>query len=302
MFLIVILYALFGGTFSLGKVLVTYAQPFFLVGIRMFSAGLLLLTYQYFRAKTAFRFEKKHWPLYLQVILFTTYIPYFLRFWGLRYMPSSKASLLYSLSPFVSYFFSYLICNEKIKFQKVIGLLIGFFGFLPFLRASSAHNVTMVTSIGLSWPELSIIFSVISLSYGWIIVRKLMLENNYSAEMINGISMSCGGILALITSWFFESYTPINDPISFLTVLIVIIFVSNLVCHNLYANLLKEYSPTFLSFAGFLTPLFTAFYGWLFLHEVISWPFIISCFFIFIGLAIFYHDELKEKSTLLRQA
>ncbi len=291
MVLIVILYALLGGTFSLGKVLVAYAQPFFLVGIRMFTAGLLLLIYQYLQRDATFKFEKKHWSLYLQVILFTIYFPYFLRFWGMRYMPSSKASLLYSLSPFFSYFFSYIFCQEKITAQKIIGLLIGFFGFLPFLSSSNTSNF----HYGISWPEVAIILSVSSMSYGWIIVRKLMKENNYAPGMINGISMTCGGLLALVTSLLLESHTAIDDPTIFFSILAIIILISNLICHNLYANLLKEYSPTFLAFAGFLTPLFTAFYGWFFLHEVISWSFLTSCLCIFVGLTIFYQDELKQK-------
>lgn len=300
MFLIVLLYALFGGTFSLGKILVGYAQPFFLVGIRMLSAGLLLLAYQYLRHRSSLLDLKKEWKLFLQAIVFTTYIPYFLRFWGLRYMSSSKASLLYSLSPFISYFFSYFISNEKVKLQKIIGLVVGFFGFLPFLTNSSTHDTN--NFLGISWPELAIIVSVCSLSYGWIVIRKLVTENNYSAEMVNGISMACGGILALLTSLFFESYTPIDNPVNFLIILLVIIIVSNLLCHNLYANLLKEYSPTFMAFAGFLTPLFTALYGWIFFNEIISWHFITSCIFIFIGLAIFYHDEFKEKNTQTARA
>lgn len=294
MFLIVLLYALFGGTFSLGKILVGYTQPFFLVGIRMLSAGSILLCYQYFNQKNNLRSIKNNTFLFLQAIIFTTYIPYFLRFWGLRYMTSSKASLLYSFSPFVSYFFSYFLSHEKIKVQKIIGLCIGFFGFLPFLLSSANNAVNSL--LGISWPELAIILSVSSLSYGWIIVRKLITEEGYSAEMVNGISMACGGLMALLTSLFFESYTPITDPFHFLTVLIIIVCVSNLICHNLYANLLRKYSPTFLAFAGFLTPLFTALYGWIFFNELISWPFIFSCIFIFIGLAIFYHDEFKEKA------
>jgi len=82
------------------------------------------------------------------------------------------------------------------------------------------------------------------------------------------------------------------DVVPFVTMLLVIVIVSNLICHNLYGFLLKKYSPTLLSFAGFITPIFAALYGWLFLSEAISWQLMLSSLVIFLGLGIFYHDEL----------
>lgn len=57
---IIILYALFASTFSLGKILLDFAPPIFLVGIRMTIAGLVLLAYQYFHKDTVFKFKTKH--------------------------------------------------------------------------------------------------------------------------------------------------------------------------------------------------------------------------------------------------
>jgi drug/metabolite transporter (DMT)-like permease len=207
---------------------------------------------------------------------------------GLQYMPSSKACLLYNLSPFVSYLFSYFLSVEKITIKKIIGLLIGFFGFLPLLLSQSGNN-----SAHFSLPELLIILSVCSMSYGWIIVHKLIKEHNYEATLINGISMTCGGLLALVTSWLVEVHTPINDIVTFLGILTIIILVSNLVCHTLYTNLLKTYSPTFLSFASFISPLCAALFGWIFLHETITWQFILAGGCIITGLALFYRDEMQ---------
>lgn len=294
MFNIVVLYALFASTFSLGKVLLNYAQPIFLVGIRMSIAGLLLLLYQYFNKKTIFRFERKDWSLYIQGIFFTCYLPYILRFWGLRHMPSSKASLIYTLGPFITYVFGYFLVNEKVTFKKVVGLLVGFFGLLPILMVP-APKEDLLGGIGFfSWPEISIVLSITSLSYGWIVMRKLIRDKNYDPAMVNGISMFAGGLLALITSWLFEPKATITNVIPFFSILAIIIIVSNLICHNLYGALLKKYSPTFLSFASFLTPLFAALYGWIFLNETISWDFFVSTGFVFLGLAIFYQGELQQ--------
>jgi drug/metabolite transporter (DMT)-like permease len=74
----------------------------------------------------------------------------------------------------------------------------------------------------------------------------------------------------------------------------------------LYGYLLKKYTATFLAFAGFLGPLFSAFYGWLFLSEVITWHFYLSAVLVFAGLYMFYKHELEvtgitKSSTVTNQ-
>jgi len=295
MILIILLYALFAGTFSLGKELLNYGPFIYLVGLRMFIAGLLLLSYQYFFTKQRLYFKRKHFWLFAQIVIFSIYIPYILRFWGLKYMPSYKASLLYNLGPFISYLLGYMFHKEKVTWQKVIGLTVGFCGLLPTLIAS-APSEDAAGGIGfISWPELAIIASVSSLAYGWIILRKLIKDKAYPPALVNGFSMFTGGVLALITSWCFESQACIVDSSRFFGILALIIFFSNIIGHNMYGWLLRYYTPTFLSFASFLTPIFAAFYGWLLLNESIGGHFYLSSGMVIIGLTIFYQGELKDK-------
>jgi drug/metabolite transporter (DMT)-like permease len=111
--------------------------------------------------------------------------------------------------------------------------------------------------------------------------------------MINGFSMFVGGCLAFATSLLFEGPQTMADPGSLISWLAIVIIISNIVCHNLYAHLLRKYSATFLSFAGFLGPLFSAFYSWVFLSEKITWHFFASASIVFIGLFLFYRHEFE---------
>lgn len=263
MFLIVILYAFLAGTFSLGKVILAYTQPIFLVGVRMSIAGSLLLVYHFIVNHTRFRIDKNHLWLFIQSTIFTIYIPYILRSWSLTYLPSSKACLIYNFGPFLSYFFSYFFCQEKIRIKKIVGLTIGFIGLLPIIINSS---LTSTTAHGLFIvPELALLVAVSSMSYGWLIIHKLINNYHYPPSMTNGIIMFAGGVLALCTSFIVEdSNLYVTDFVPFATILAIIIVISNLICHNLYGALLRIYTPTMLSFTSFLSPLFAALYGWLF--------------------------------------
>lgn len=294
MTLIILLYALFASSFTIGKILVGYTNPIFLTGIRMLLSGIILLIYQYFFVREHFRFQKKDIWLYLQVILFGIYGNYILRFWALGFLPSSKTNFFYNFAPFFSSFYSYLLFNERMSYQKWIGLAIGLVGMIPILLNGNTEEALVTHQFFfISVPEIAVIISVLFHSYSWIVVRQLVRDHYYQPMMINSITMTCGGLLALVTSFFVEKYVTIADPTTFFGWLALVIIISNIICYTLYGHLLKTYTATFLSFAGFLSPVFGALYGWAFLQEEITWHFYISGIIVLTGLYIFYKDELE---------
>ncbi len=297
MFSIIVLYALCASTFTICKALLEYVKPLFFVGIRMFVAGLLLLGYTYLKDRRAFFVHKKDRLLFFQIILFHVYFAYMLDLWSLQYLTSFKSSFLYNLSPFFAAIFSYFYFSEKMTSRKWLGLGIGFCGFLPEIVSNlSVHTASSLISL----PEVVMLFAVGSAVYGWIMLRKLVKDGEYSPIMVNGVGMVGGGILALITSYFVEGWaiSPIMQFWPFVRLTALIILVANILFYNFYGYLLTRYTATFLSFAGFTTPLFAALFGWLFLGEMVSWTFFLSLFVVFIGLYIFYQEELKQGYTL----
>ncbi len=295
MTLIILMYAIFSSSFMIGKILLGICPPIFLTGARMFTGGTILLVYQYCWEHHHFRLKRKHIWLFAQIILLGIYFTYTLRFWGLQYLTSSKTAFFYNMSPFFSSFYSYIFFKETISKKQWVGLMIGFLGLIPILISSSTTEQIVGEWFFISWPELAILCSVAAHSYSWIVVRQLVRDKSYTPMMVNGVTMSCGGLLALITSFFVEGTHPIaaDNLMTFTTLLTTIIITSNIICYNMYGHLLKHYSATFLSFAGFLSPMFAALYGWGFLHETISWHFYLSTVIVFIGLYLFYQDELK---------
>jgi len=187
MILIIVLYGLFGTSFLFNKALLQYANPIFLTGARMIISGMLLLGYQYRYAHKQFRFKKKHWSLFAQIILFGIYTTYILRYWGLQHMPASKAAFLFNLSPFLASLYSYFFFKERMTLKQWIGLFIGFIGLIPILLTSSKSEAILGELYFISWPELTIIASVACHSYSWVVMRKLVRNKNYSPAMVNGI-------------------------------------------------------------------------------------------------------------------
>jgi drug/metabolite transporter (DMT)-like permease len=296
------MYALFASIFTVAKATLAYASPCFLLGSRMTVAGILILAYQSFTSRKALAIEKADLPNLALTSFFVYFLTNVLEFWGLQDLTSSKACFIYNLSPFLSAIISYLILSEGMSGKKWLGLMIGFLGMGWLLYRNDSSDEIQLISF-LSKGELFLIGAVISSAYGWIMMRKLR-HRNYPALTINGIGMLLGGILSLITSFITEEWNPapVTSWPPVIEGSIYMLIVSNLLAYNLYSHLLHRFTATFLSFAGFVTPLFAAAYGAFFLKEPLSSDFFIAAAVVFVGLYIFYQQELyKDGVTHIEQ-
>ena len=295
MFFVFLLFALFASVFTVSKIGLEYTQPFFLIGSRMLLAGLILLGYEFYRNRAAFRIDWSGFKRILRLALFNIYLTNVLEFWGLKYLTSFKTCFIYSLSPFISALFSYLIFTEKMTIKKWIGLTVGFLGILPMLLSETSLEQETVHLFIFSWAELAVIIAATTSVYGWILLRQLVNEDGYSPSLANGASMIIGGVMSLIHSSFVETWdpVPVSEFLPFLLCAGWLLIISNLVCYNMYGWLLKRFSATFMSFAGFTTSMFSALFGWAILGENLTWAFFTSSFIILLGLSLFYQEELK---------
>ena len=306
------MYMLFASGYTFGKMALDYAQPVFFIGIRMTTAGLLLLGYQYFFNRIQWQFGLKHIMWYWRVSVFRIFIPYAAQFWALSYVTTGKAALLQSFAPFITALFAYYMFAERLSLKKWLGLVTGFIGFIPVLITQVSSEDLAGYSGVISMPEIMLLVSVTAACYGWIISKQMVVDLEYSPIMLNGISVLGGGVLALIASLLFEqrpltflstptSTTFVQSPLFHLVLLTSILIMITIIGYNIYGALLKRYSVTFLSFAGFTTPLFAALFGWFLRGETISWYFVASVLIIFCGLCLFYSDELRQERKRIWQ-
>lgn len=293
MILVILLFALFGGVCSIAKLSLSYASPLFFIGTRMTLAGVILLVYHWINNRNDFKIRPKQLALLLLLGTFNIYLTNLFAYYSLEVLDSFKTCFIYNLSPFISALFSYFVFSETLSKNQWLGLSIGFLGFTFLI----IDDIFLDDLASFSYGHLIMLFSVVSSVYGWVIMRQLVYDSKCSSSFANGGGMLIGGSLALIHSFFTESWNPIpvEDYEGFLHCSIFLIIFSNLVCYNLYGYLLKVYTATFMSFAGFLTPLFTALFGWALLGEVVTWNFFVALTIVFLGLLLFSKNELPYK-------
>lgn len=298
MHLVILLFALFASLFTFQKDTLQYAEPFFLVGSRMLFAGMLLVSYQWLTGRHQIKLPAKAIKGIVLLGLANIYLTNIFEIWGLSHMVSSKACLLYSLSPFLAALVAFIVLKEKLNPRKWAGMLIGFFGLWPILYTQTGTELSSGQWAIFSLAELSVLGAVLCSVYGWILLKKVLSEHQLSPMTANGYSMTLGGILALCHSYVMGEHwdpVPVMQVSPFVINQLCMCLISNIVCYNLYGFLLKRYSATFMSFAGLVTPLFASLFGWFFLQETVTWHFFASIFLFSFGLVIFYQEEIKQQ-------
>ncbi|MCS5709507.1 EamA family transporter [Candidatus Berkiella cookevillensis] len=295
---VLVLFALFAGLFTLSKSALEYSEPFFLIGSRMLFAGILLLGHQFLFQRKNIKLKLNHiLPLFL-LGLVSIYITNIAEIWGLQFMSSSKACLIYSLSPYVAALFAYFMLQERLSLKKWVGLCIGFIGILPILFADYSMQSFSKEIFIFSRGEIALLIAVFASVYGWILLKKIINDFKHSPILANGFAMVIGGTFALFHSYLSgETWSPIPvinaQYAAYIECALWMTLISNIICYNLYGYLLKRFTATFMALAGLVTPLFATFFGWYFLNETITWHYFGSMIIFSIGLIIFYQEELQ---------
>lgn len=295
---VVFMYAIWTAIFPLCKIALAVSPPLFLTAVRMLLASTLLLGYLAFFNRNALKITPKQLLAISVLGVFQIYLNNALEAWSLQFLTATKTCFIYSLSPFLTVFFSYLYFGEKMNGRKWLGLLIGFVGLLPVLCTQKGVG-SSTNFFSLSWAELGMVSASICTVYGWILLRKIVKdETPMSPLFANGASMGIGGLLALAHSLLVESWDPI--PVSntnfgvFIQGVVIMTFISNILCYNLYGLSLKRFTATFLSFLGLLSPIFASFSSWILLGEQPSPIIFGSTMIISFGAWLIYGAELKQ--------
>jgi drug/metabolite transporter (DMT)-like permease len=317
--LLFLMYGLFGITFIFGSIAMQHVAPMFFIGMRMIVSSIVILGFlivrQLYQRRcvldsnetctthrepvagvwSVVKVQRDHIVLFLVLCVVHIFVPYVGEFWALQYLTASKVSLIWSLSPFITALFAWIMFQEKMTLLKMVGLCIGILGFVPVIMHEGVGEYNLSSLYNVSTADLALVCAVISAAYAWSLFKKTM-HKGYSTLVINGWAMLGGGILSLMVSPYFEPWHPfpVNNWAIMISCLLALVIIGGVICYNLYGYLLGTYTVTFLAFAGGLVPFFTAVFQWIILGQGVSNAFVIGLMTISLGLYIFYKEELRQ--------
>ncbi len=297
-FTLIFTYATWSSIFSLGKLALENSPPIFLTSFRMLFAGIILISWLFFKNKSSLKIGKKQILPLFALAFFSIYLTNTLEFWGLQYLSAAKTCFFYSISPFFAAIFSYIHFGEKINAKKFTGMAIGFLGFIPVLIMTSGEESLLQAFSIFSWPELAILGAALFSVYGWVLLRIIVKKQTISPLYANGYSMLIGGAIALLHSLLVDQWNPIPVPsdsfLPFFKGIVMMTLISNILCYNLYGYMLKKFTATFVSLMGLLSPIFASINSWILLGEPPSLIVLLSTGIVSLGLFIVYQAELKQ--------
>lgn len=270
--------------------------PLFVAGVRFFGAGVILLGSYYSRHKDLMfgqirdllcvPFFKYALCLYcLSAIGFS---------WGMQYVDPVKACFVFVLAPFITALLLYFVKHETLTYKKTVGLSIGFAAVVPIIL-QAAHGTTHAAPWHLAMLGYFVFgCAVVAFAYGWILNQEMHQTIHAPSALITGAALVVGGFTTLIFAGLVRMKSAAAMQLTQDFWWLVLMFaILTAVAYNLYSELLKRYSPTFIAFASFLEPAFGLLYASVFLGQTISTVSLVSLTALGFGLYIFYQEELR---------
>jgi drug/metabolite transporter (DMT)-like permease len=258
--LFVLLCACFGFAFVAIKTGLRYADPVFLIAIRMWGAGAILVAVLVVtRGQLAFPRDDLA-AVGVLGVLNSGLVGLFL-FLGQEHLSAGLGSILLYTYPLLAAAAGAALLGERLNAVRVVGLLAGFAGIVLVAGSAiegSVVGVVYMLSAAASWAVATVVF-------------KKTLQGRDMVP-IAAWSMLAGAAFLQVTSAALEGVPHVEPTTGFWLSFLYLAGPGMALPGALWYYLLNQGEATVASAYLFLTPFFGVLFGWLILSERITWP------------------------------
>ena len=279
---LVLLAAIWGGSFLFMRLTASSLGPVFLIEGRVLAAALcLLLISFYLRRKLSFLSHVKHFFI---IGAFNTALPFLMFAYAAQTLNASTLAILNSTAPLFGAVIASVWQKERLKVKASVGLLIGILG-VCVLVGQQALALGEQGLLAISACLLAAFMYGVSANYTKVAPVVAPFENAHGSLWAAVIIVL--PLLPLI---------PIRDPISLPISLSVLAL--GIVCTSfaylLYFRLVKDDGPASALSVTFLVPLFGIVWGHLFLEEAIGLNTLLGASLVIIGTILVTGFSFKK--------
>ena len=255
-------------------------NPIFFAGIRSFIAFLFIIIWMKFTRKPIVLNKKNINICLIAGLVFA--LEFLFLFLALDFTSVSRNSIIYYSMPLWLTILLFFTKNkEKLSFIKLLGLILAFSGVV--ISVSKNDSGLIINSSSLFGDFLAFLAALF-----WALLIIIAKNSNFNKEIpemqLLWMVMVSGPIL-ICFSFFIE------DPIRDFQIIHIwgLLFQSIVVVAGgflFWLWLLSKYPASGVASFSFLTPIFTIFFGWLILSEVMTPDFIFAAFLVITGLIL----------------
>lgn len=253
--LVILTTLIMGLAFPVGKIGLTYAPPFLLMGIRFVLAGGLLAVVV---AKKPQPRGGKQWMQAAAVGLFQSAGVMGCAYYSMRWITSGESSIITCTNPLIVIVLGTLLTGAAYRRRQWLGVAVGFVGVI----------FTFGLHMGIQ-PGTFISFAgAVSFAAATLLIKRW--GPAFDMTVLAAYQMLAGGIALLILSAATEHPYFIFTATS-VTVVLWLAVICSIVQFTFWFYLLRNGDPAKTSAFLFLVPLFGVLSSWLLLGERVEW-------------------------------
>ena len=272
---LIILAAIWGGSFVFLRVLSPVLGPLLTADLRVLIAWMALAVY--FRIVGQAMDWRRFWVQYLIIGFFNAALPFSLFAFAALYVPASYSAIINATSPIFGALFSVLWLGEKLTANKLLGFIFGIVGVALVTKFAGSHLGTM---------ELRAMAACLgaALCYGFVSVYTKKFASAANPTAVAGASQLMAGLVLI-------PWLPFQPPSRAITLLVAVNMLAfALLCSGvaflLYFRLIANVGPTKALTVTFLMPAFTMLWARLFIGETVTAAMLFGCVLVLCGTAL----------------
>jgi len=287
-FLFIILSVIWGSSFVLMREAKHALLPAHIGGLRIFSAGLVLLPIALYGLRS---FPTKKIPMALSVGFFGNLFPAYLFAVAITKLESGVLGILNALTPLCVVLIGALLYKHPISSQKLVGIFIGFAGMV--LLSLTQHTITLD-----NYAYIALIL-IATLSYGFNVNFYGQYLQGQNAIIVSAISLAGMAIPAGALLWWSGFFRlPFTQPEvrEAVTYIVILGVVGSAISTILFYKLVKIASPLFASMVTYGIPfiaiLWSAYFG-----EEVTWLTVLCLLIILGGVFVVNYKKNVSKNA-----
>ena len=280
---------IYGVTFTIAKdVMPFYIDAFGFILLRVCGAAVLFWIASLF-IKTE-KVKKEDFPRIIAAAFFGVAFNMLTFFKGLSYTSPIMGAVLMVSTPMIVLILSAIIMKERMKNQKIVGIVLGLTGTLFLIL----YGKSMVNAPNATLGNILVFVNAISYGFYLIIVKKLM--DKYNAFAFVKWIYLFGFLMVLPFGWSeFHAVDWNAIPLSIVLKIGFVVIFSTFFTYLLNLLSMRELKPTTVAVFIYLQPFFATVFAIGLGKDELSWVKIIAALLIFSGVYLVIQKKSESK-------
>jgi len=256
----------------------TYIQPFGFILLRVLGAAILFWAISFWAPKESI--DKKDWPRMLGCAFMGMSINMLMFFKGLSLSTPINSSVLITISPIIIFLLSIWILKEKVTFNKIIGIALGFIGALSliFFTAETGQNAENI-------PLGNVMFLVNATAYGiYLVIVKPLTLKYHAVTLLKWLFLMAIFINLPITLSEFQEVDWHNLPIDAILRMLFVVVGTTFLTYLLNIYALKYLNASTIGAFTYLQPLIGILFAISVGSDVLDLLKILAAIFVLLGV------------------